>query len=246
MTQETMISIPCVLQKKTKKKKNEHGTQVAGPIIAIENNNKGIVGIHPHAKLVSVKAKSNWTYTSKSVMQWINFIKHNNVEIINLSMNSNPASSIYADILVYNAIRDFDGIIINSAWNENANIDNHDTEFVYPSSYRSNFYFQGILYQWLNNLIVVGAEQPDGTKRETSNFWKKSVDIFTPGWWFQTTHTNNTEKYTTSGWTSLAAPIVVWVLSLAKSAYPQKNMERAYRNTTSNRHTSRSLQKYIN
>lgn len=180
-----------------------HGTNVAGFIGAIANNNIGISGSNLTSELVSLKVsefdyiRQETVIKDQSIVNAINFAQNNGIDIINISLVAiNEETDFDA---IYNAMNSFDGPIIISAGNDNDNLDN------YPE----------ISYLNLDNVIVVGAIDSQSNKASYSNFGQNSVDLYAPGNNIITTTLNN--GYSTVSGTSFAAPIVTGVISLLLS-----------------------------
>src|SRR3989344_3068325 len=87
---------------------SSHGTHVAGTIAAEMNNNKGIIGVAPQAKIMALK----FDFTATGAISSINFAKENGAKIINASWGS-PGN----DLLLKEAIDNFPGLFIAAAGN---------------------------------------------------------------------------------------------------------------------------------
>lgn len=179
-----------------------HGTNVAGVIGAVGNNNKGISGVCWNVDLISLKYYCTYnSQTSYTVDFCVEYAAKNNIDIINCSF------SYKYDDDIYRAMKDYNGLIVCSAGNENSNNDNNA---VYPSTF--NF----------DNIISVAASDSSDNLCDFSNYGKKSVDLAAPGTDILTTNNSNNSSlyYTAEQGTSLAAPYVSGVAALIKSLYP--------------------------
>ena len=100
-----------------------HGTHVAGTIASVKNNNKGIIGVAPKAKIMAIKMDG----TTSQVIKSINFAQQNGATIINFSwgesFNYGAYSHYYLDQSLYDAIANFPGLFIASAGNSTQNHD---------------------------------------------------------------------------------------------------------------------------
>ena len=139
-----------------------HGTHVAGTIGAVGNNANGVVGVNYNVKLVSLKVfeSTNGTSTEK-IISAINYANNNGIKIVNTSLGGYEG---YNGDLLYQAIENYDGLLVASAGND---FTNNDTNPHYPSDYD------------LPNIICVGATTSADNKHY--NYGKNSVHIGAPG-----------------------------------------------------------------
>lgn len=183
-----------------------HGTAVGSLICAKQDNQIGIAGLNNYVDLISIRVFDNYgkfyddlTYLADA----INYCESIGVDIINLS----GKFSNYNE-KVYNAIENFNGLLVCSSGNEYQDID--DEYNSYPSNYK------------LDNILSVGAidkndelwKELDG---EGTNYGVNNVDIFAPG--FEVC-TNGFENYgAISSGTSFATPLVAGAASMYLSMY---------------------------
>lgn len=179
-----------------------HGTAVAGVIGAINNNSLGVAGTCPKVTLASLRVLDEDGYGCMSKIGLaIEFAQANNIPILNCSVGWVMSSTGY-DQAIYNVIQTYNGLLVCSAGNSNANND-VTTTALYPASYN------------LDNIISVGAIDSTLSRWEQSNYGANSVDLYAPGVNIVTTSKNN--LYDLWSGTSFSAPYVAGVAALLKS-----------------------------
>ncbi len=140
-----------------------HGTHVAGTIAAEANNNKGVIGINPHAKIMAIRV-GNSMLSTDAIIKWISFAKNNWARIINASFGGSSYDTAMYDAI--NSFRSAGWLFIAAAGNDGAN---NDTTPTYPCSYT------------LDNIICVAASDQSDALASFSNSWVVSVDVWAPG-----------------------------------------------------------------
>lgn len=137
---------------------DSHGTRIAGIIGAVRNNSKGVAGVAPNVKMISVASADD----AVSAATGVNFASANGAKIINASWGGYPFDQSLKD-----AISNFQGLIVFSAGNSASN---HDTD-------KNNF-----PCDWnLPNAICVAATDQNDNLASFSDFGATTVDIGAPG-----------------------------------------------------------------
>ena len=198
-----------------------HGTHVAGTIAAIANNNEGIAGVAPEAKIVPVRVLGACGGFDSDITDGIIWAAGGSVR--GVPANSNPAKIINLSLggegtcpATYSkAIAEVNkrgAILVVAAGN-----DGQDASKVAPAN--------------CGGSIVVGATDQEGKRSDFSNYGK-IVDVSAPGSNIMSTVDLGTTVSTGAGYTeydgtSMAAPQVAGVIALMKSVDPSLNAERA-------------------
>ena len=193
-----------------------HGTHVAGIIAAIRGNNKGGDGVADNVKIMSIRTVPNGDEFDKDIYLAIKYAVDNGASVINMSFGK--AYSPHQE-KVYEAFKYADSkgvLLIHAAGNDAQDI---DIEPNYPTSMYS---FQDVK---LDHFLTIGASTKNKGEELTasfSNFGKKGVDIFAPGFEIYNSVTEN--QYQNLQGTSMAAPMVAGVAALLKSYFPSLSM----------------------
>ena len=188
-----------------------HGTHVAGIIAAIRGNNKGGDGVADNVKIMSIRTVPNGDEFDKDIYLAIRYAVDNGASVINMSFGK--AYSPHQE-KVYEAFQYADSkgvLMIHAAGNDAKDI---DIEPNYPTSLYS---FQEMP---LDHFLTIGAstKDKDTLTASFSNFGKKGVDIFAPG--FEIYNSVPQSEYKNLQGTSMAAPMVAGVAALLKSYFP--------------------------
>ncbi|RAR62478.1 serine protease [Paraburkholderia unamae] len=193
-----------------------HGTHVAGIAAAIANNNVGVAGVAPNAKILSVRVLNGCGLGSLSdVADGITWAAGGTLpnvranatpaNIINLSLGGNSACSV----TMQNAI-DFatskGSIVVAAAGNDAIDVSRHQ-----PSNCK--------------NVIAVGGSGLRGSYAGSN--YGPGIDIAAPGEYILSTYDAGTaapsgETYAELNGTSMAAPAVSGVVALINSIAPGK------------------------
>jgi len=192
---------------------NMHGTHVAGTIAAEKNNTRGVVGVAPGVKVVSLRVlNAKGEGDAAGVMQAIQYAialrkAGVNLRVINLSLGGGESSDSFKEVLqeAYKA-----GILVVAAAGNETN--DNDAKPTYPASYE------------LPNVISVAAIDSKGILASFSNFGAKSVDLAAPGVFIWSTFPFG--FYFFLDGTSMAAPHVSGVAALVYSKNPGLSPEQ--------------------
>lgn len=136
---------------------SSHGTHVAGTIAGVKNNNIGIIGVAPKAKIMALKTQ----LTTIEVVKSINFAKYNGAKVINASFGG-----FRYDSAMKQAIDSFPGLFVVAAGNDSKD---HNSYSDYPCDFESP------------NIICVAATDHNDQLTEFSDFGTGKVDIAAPG-----------------------------------------------------------------
>ncbi|WP_140321960.1 S8 family serine peptidase [Oceanobacillus rekensis] len=171
-----------------------HGTHVAG-IIGSKRNDFGIVGVAPDVNLYAVKAlDANGEGTLTDLLEAIEWSMNNNMNIINLSLDTDTSSESMQNLLkkAYDS-----GILIVGVSGNNGN------SVTYPAKYDS----------------VIGVSAVDG-RLNIAGFSSTGpeVEFSAPGINIISTYLN--DSYGTSSGTSQASPHIAGMLAILKQKYP--------------------------
>ena len=168
-----------------------HWTHVAWTIWAAVNW-FGVYWINSNVDLVALKVLwDDWYWSSYAVYDAIIYAVNNDIPVLNMSFwaNADPKNNIICTWISY-ALNNW-VISVVAAWNSNI-----DVSRTVPA--------------WCPDAITVAAVDQNLNKASFSNFWNL-VDISAPWVYIYSTYLNN--RYAYMNWTSMAAPIVSWVVS---------------------------------
>jgi subtilisin family serine protease len=181
---------------------NSHGTHCAG-VIGAAHNGLGVMGVMAHVRLMPLKfASDGGSAELADALQAIDYAVVMGANIISASWGGEGESQALYDA-IKNA-KEHGVLFVAAAGNSGNNTDLHPH---YPSSYD------------LDNIISVGAFNPQGQRASFSNYGATSVDIFAPG--VDIFSTVKEGGYALMSGTSMATPFVAGVAGLALSINPQ-------------------------
>ncbi|AZV52040.1 S8 family peptidase [Bacillus pumilus] len=178
---------------------NGHGTHVAGTIAATDQNG-GILGVAPEAKLLIVKVLGGENGSGKYewIINGINYAAEQKVDIISMSLGG-PSNEPALQEAIQNAVKS--GVLVVCAAGNEGDGDERTEEFSYPAAY--------------NEVIAVGSASLARESSEFSNA-NKEIDLVAPGEDILSTLPNH--KYGRLTGTSMAAPHVSGALAIIKNA----------------------------
>jgi subtilisin family serine protease len=183
---------------------NGHGTHVAG-IIAAAANGRGVVGVAPRAKIMTVKVlDAQGQGTTGAVADGIRYAVANGARVINLSLKSEaPDPRVDAAIAAALTAR---VLVVVAAGNDGTDIDRTPS---YPASVPAP------------NLLAVAATTPENGSGLAgfSNYGTLSVQLAAPGQ--EILSTAHDGGYVVESGTSMAAPMTSGVAALMASANPR-------------------------
>lgn len=145
---------------------NGHGTHVAGTVAAVGNNNLGIIGVAPQAKVMALKGlNNNGSGYLDDLIESVVYAADNGAKVINASWGGEGVSSqALIDAISY--IHDIkDVAFVAAAGNSNKDVGSQDYGFA-PANIR--------------DVITVSAVNHDDIKASFSNFGYK-IDVAAPG-----------------------------------------------------------------
>ena len=192
-------AINCTSETSVNDQGSGHGVHVAG-IIAGSDNDFGVVGVAPKAKVYAIRVLDNSGGGSyDTIAAGLRKAIDLNVDIINMSLGapSEPPTSIHD--LIKEAVSK--GIVVIAA----AGNDSHAVN--YPARY--------------DEVIAVAALDESGN---LATFTSRdfTVDIVAPGTNIYSTHLNN--NYCKMSGTSQASPFVAGICALIKAALKNQNL----------------------
>lgn len=176
-----------------------HGTHIAG-IIAAQDNDIGIVGIAPKAKIYSVKVLNKFGEGFESdVIKGIEWAVEQKMDIINLSFTTTEESQLLKGILQ----KAYDqGILIVAAAGNSYVLDY--TNVLYPARYSS--------------VMAVGSINKELTHSSFS-FFGYDLDFVAPGEDILSTYISP-DGYIEASGTSMSTAFVSGIAALYKQKYP--------------------------
>ncbi len=194
-------------------KHEAHGSHVAGIIGASRNNGKGMNGVAENVKIMAVRSVSDGDEYDKDVALGIRYAVDNGAKVINTSFGKSfsPNAEWVYDVIKYAAKHDV--LIVNAAGNDSKNI---DVDKTFPNDAPDQ------INEIADNFLTVGASSFNYDEKLPayfSNYGKKNVDVFAPG--YQIYSTTPEGEYKKFNGTSMASPNTAGVAALIRSYYPE-------------------------
>ncbi len=189
----------------------QHSISVSGVLAANRANKIGIKGFSNKIKIMPVVMVAKGDEYEKDIALAIRYAVDNGAKIINMSWGNDL--SLHEDWVI-DAIKYANKnnvLLVKAAGNGARSV---ETDNYYPNDYINE-------KEYVDNLIVVGASGYSLDKELIayfSNYGKKNVDIFAPGYKIYTTKIN--DKYDFVNGTSLSSPLVSGLAALIWSHYP--------------------------
>jgi subtilisin family serine protease len=198
--------------------RGSHGTACAGIVGAVRDNNLGVSGVAPNAKLISISINLTFGDTPQSLANGFNWAWQNGADVISNSWGGYAPSGII-DNAITNTLTNGRGgkgtVIVFAAGNEN------NTNIRYPGNSNSK-------------ILLVGALSPCGERKNPGSCdienwgscYGTQLDIMAPGVKIPTTDRQGAAGYVPSDYTltfngtSSACPYVAGVVALVLSANP--------------------------
>lgn len=196
---------------------NGHGTHVSGIIAAEQNNEFGISGVAPKAKIMPLRAAysvgSSAYLKSSDVAEAVEYAIRNGADVINMSFAGSKLG-ILEDVV--KRAQELGVVMVAAAGNSDSDIE------TFPAA--------------LDDVIAVGSVNEDGERSSFSNYgdW---VDIMAPGARILSTAPDDGFAYKSG--TSMSAPFVAGVAALVISKSkelklsPQQVLERIISSSSS-------------
>lgn len=187
---------------------NGHGTHVTGTIVALADNNEGVAGAAPLAKVKTFRAlKADGSGNTSGVVAAFNAAGNQGLRVVNASLGSSTPSN--AERLSISSHPNT--LFVVAAGNDGVNVDGGASSS-YPCAYNEP------------NVLCVGASTAadvralwDGGKG--SNYGATSVDLFAAGDEIAST-VLAPDDYNLASGTSMASPLVAAAAALVASANP--------------------------
>jgi len=196
-----------------------HGTQVAGIIGAVGNNNIGVAGINWKVKMLAVNVMPDRRAIDVDVINGINYVlseknKGLNIRVVNMSFGGwdAPISDNSPFGTAVKSLSDAGIICTIAVGNETENISS-------PSSLRRGLRVYPACFRFATT-ISVGSISAGSARSSFSNFSSEWVDIAAPGNSIFSTALNN--RYGMLSGTSMSAPHVAGAAALLFAAYPSE------------------------
>ena len=177
-----------------------HGTHVAGIVAAQRDNNEGVAGVAPGAKVMPLRALgSNGYGTNIAIAEAFDYAGKMGLRVVNASLGGPGLDQTQLTAIQAHP----NTLYVLAAANDNVNND------VTP---------YGPCALPAANIMCVGASDQNDRRASFSNYGATSVDVFAPGTAILSTYTSPAYEYLSG--TSMASPNAAGVAALALSIRP--------------------------
>jgi subtilisin family serine protease len=177
-----------------------HGTLVSGIIAAQVNNQQGISGVAPAARLMAIKVMDSGSAFLSDYVAGLDYARMMGAKVINVSLGSNKASKTEEGAIERLAVAGC--LLVAPSGNDGQNVDN---EPEYPGCYPTS------------NIVNVAASDHADLLGSYSGYGALSVDLAAPG---STIYSTSLQGYRYASGTSMAVPHVAGVAALVASLAP--------------------------
>ncbi len=181
-----------------------HGTGIAGIIAAAKDNEIGIVGTAPKAKVMVLKVFKDGEAFTSDIIEAIQYAEEMGVKIVNCSFGSGGENRALEE-----AIKNSDMLFVCAAGNNSADLGETP---IYPAAIESE------------NIISVSSINKDGLLSAFSNYGDESVDVAAPGEEIYSTLPDN--QYGYSSGTSMANAYVSAEAALLMGMEPLLSLDK--------------------
>lgn len=185
-----------------KANEESHATHVSGIIAGIKDNENGIVGVAPKAKILPLKVFNNGVAYTSDIINAIKYAEKMGAKIVNCSWGNVEYNNSLRE-----AIKDSQMLFVCAAGN---NFEEIDFNPIYPAAFE------------FDNIISVASINKNGNLSSFSNFGEVSVDIAAPGEDILSTLPNN--SYGKFSGTSMATAFVSGEVALLLSEFKDKSI----------------------
>ncbi len=148
----------------------QHGTHVAGIIAAVGDNQTGVIGVAPFARVLPLKASADGESLSSAAiieaLQYATALRRRGVNVVAINASYGGGGYSSAESSAIQDAGDAGILFCAAAGNEASN---NDTTVTYPASYR------------LSNMLVVAATSQSDALASFSNYGAATVDLAAPG-----------------------------------------------------------------
>jgi len=151
-----------------------HGTHCAGTIAATGNNNIGVIGVAPRAKIMAVKGLSDsGSGSTADLVKCIIYAADNDADVLSNSWGGGGKSQVLEDVINY--AKSAGCVILASAGNAGMHISN-----AFPAAY--------------DNVIAIAATEYGNARANFTN-WGAEVAVAAPGVGILSLRAENTDMY---------------------------------------------------